>query len=69
METPVVNESLEFLAPLLEEVFVPSPKSTLAEDVYSNVSLLELVKKAQELDPQCRWIISQLHGTTQHDPL
>jgi len=79
VETPVVNESPEIPAPLLEEVFVPSPESVLTEDVYdpkkpegymgSNVSLLELVKEAQELDPQCRRIISQLRGTTQPDPL
>ena len=77
-EAPVVNESPASPAPLLEEVSIPSPAPALSEDVYypkepagyigSNVSLLELIKNAQELDPQCRRIISQLRGTTQHDP-
>ena len=66
VEAPIINESLlsMSLAPLLKGVSVPSPAPVLAEDVYypkepagcirSNVSLLELIKKAQELDLQYR---------------
>ena len=31
-------------------------------------SILDLIQNAQELDPQCRWISSQLHNLTLEDP-
>ena len=57
-EAPVVNESPSSIspAPLLKEVSIPFPTPALVEDIYypkeptgcirSNISLLELIKKA-----------------------
>ena len=53
------------LLPSVEASSVPRGSRTPLEE---SSSLLELVKKAQELDLQCRWIISQLRGMAQHDP-
>ena len=72
-ETPVVSESPalpeEVPVCLSEEIPVVSEGPALPEEISQSTSaqsIVELIKSAQELDPQCRRIISQLRGTTQH---